>query len=223
MSAIPGIGLLKVLNPVELAVDVGGSLLGLPPEITAAAKVGIGAATGNFMMVASGSIELATSAAGVAMEVVSNIAEKVATSEYFPSSNSAIASKGYAASSGGSNSELQKTEQHLETFQRYLPLLDKSGTLSLIGAFDGLFDKRSLEMVCSLPFIPPDLREAARFFIQRPGMFDQLETAAKIGRPDGRVGLADVESMLDNVRAQLLGKTSPEAVGGSDEVISLAG
>jgi hypothetical protein len=182
----------KSINPMEMAVDIGASLLGLPPEVKAAAKVAVGAATGNVLMAASGAVEL-----------VSGIAGKAATTEYAPSSEPAVASKGYAADTGALKpSDLEQTEKHLMSFQKFLPLLDKMGAWNLLNAFDGLFDKNSLKIVANLPQVPEELRAAARYFLQRPEAFAQLDVAARVGHSDGIVGLADIESMLDNVRAQ---------------------
>jgi hypothetical protein len=66
-------GVTNALDPLSSLVDGLGSALGLPPAVTNAAKIGIGAATGNPLMMAGG-------AAGMVQEVAK---ELPAVTEHF--------------------------------------------------------------------------------------------------------------------------------------------
>ncbi|MFZ5469936.1 MAG: hypothetical protein ACOZIN_10915 [Myxococcota bacterium] len=89
LSAIGGaIDALNMFNPLNIGIDKAFELLGLPPELKAVAKVGIGVATGNMLMAADGAVEMAGTLGAKNQPI---------DTEYAPSKNEALCSKGYAA------------------------------------------------------------------------------------------------------------------------------
>jgi len=74
-----------VAAPVELVIDTGAKLLGLPPLFADALKVGIGALTADWVMVADG-----------AKDFVKDLAGQPATTEYLSGGTEAAATSGWS-------------------------------------------------------------------------------------------------------------------------------
>jgi len=80
-----------VAAPVELVIDAGARLLGMPPVFADALKVGIGALTGDWVVVATGALAFAKDLVG-----------ELATTEYVTSEDQAAEASGW--SSAGTSS-----------------------------------------------------------------------------------------------------------------------
>lgn len=90
LFSLGALGGLTGMDPLSMAVDLGGSILGLPPEVKNIAKVAIGVATANPIMIFNGVQGLAQNAA------------EAAATEYKPPEYTAVS--GYAASGAASAS-----------------------------------------------------------------------------------------------------------------------
>lgn len=201
MNLLKGIGsALKSVDFLGMAVDAGAQLLGLPPEVASVAKIGIGAATGNAFMIADGAVNLAA-----------NIGSRIAVTEYAPSCDPAIAGKGYASGKGkakGSNkNQLKDCAKHLKVLRDNLHNVDSAG--ALIKFSDGVFNRFDLVAVANNVRYPEDLRASARYFLTHPDVFREMDVASRVGIPDGLVGLADIESMLDSVQSKIGNDKTP--------------
>ena len=91
----------KVVAPVELVIDAGAKLLGLPPAFADAVKVGVGALTEDWVLVADG-----------AKSFIQDVAGDPATTEYSQGSDAAAEASGWssegtssAAADGSSKSD----------------------------------------------------------------------------------------------------------------------
>ncbi|SET32498.1 hypothetical protein [Stigmatella erecta] len=181
-------------GPMATVVDLAGDALGLPPVLTNSIKAATGVMTGNVMMAASGM-------AGVASELMQNPS---AQTEYCPSPEVGRASAGYAsppstasaAPRGGTMDPMSVTYRDaLKTLAANFSLFDtlqgKKG--------DGKFNLQTLQEAATHPSLSPELREAARFFLQHPEYRHVLDIANKGGNPDGTFSQQDVQKALKKV------------------------
>ena len=167
--------------------DAAGNALGLPPVITNAAKVAVGAMTGNVMLAADGAM-------GLAQELTKN---PPAATEYKPSADGGRACEGYArpaehGSSGvgtsgpgkacgdtrGSHLDPKMNGYYdaLQTVQQNFRYLDATD-----GKLDGSLSRADLKRISEDARVSPELRTAARFLVDNPGYFERLDTS--VGLP----------------------------------------
>lgn len=187
-------------GPMATVVDLAGDALGLPPVLTNSIKAATGVMTGNVMLAASGM-------AGVASELTANPS---AQTEYCPSPDGGRASAGYAsppstasasaASRGGTMDPMSVTYRDaLKTLAANFSVFDtlqgKKG--------DGKFNLQTLQEAATHPSLSPELRDAARFFLQHPEYRHVLDTANKGGNPDGTFSQQDVQKALKKVNADI--------------------
>lgn len=78
-----------------------------------------------------------------------------------------------------------------QVLARHFDLLD---TAAGRGGKDGLIGRADIEAILRNPGAPPEVRDAARFLLANPAMFNQLDVAAGIGRVDGLIGRKDIDA-----------------------------
>ena len=211
-------------------IDAAGNALGLPPAITNAAKVAVGAMTGNVMLAADGAM-------GLAQELTKN---PPATTEYTPPADNAQACEGYAAparhgsspvgTSGpeqacgtGQGSHLDpKMNDYfhaLQTLQQNFRYLDATD-----GKLDGNLSRADLERISKDARVSPELRQAARFLVDNPGYFERLDnTSAPKRMQSVREGASNddcftqhcLQNELNKVKADFAQYGRPERPAGS--------
>ena len=211
-------------------IDAAGNALGLPPAITHAAKVAVGAMTGNVMLAADGAM-------GLAQELTKN---PPATTEYAPPADSARACEGYASppargtSSAGTSGPAQacggtqgshldpKMNDYfhaLQTLQQNFRYLDATD-----GKLDGNLSRGDLQRISQDARVSPELRQAARFLVDNPGYFERLDNTGAPKRMQGlREGVANddhftehsLRNELNTVRADFARYGQPASTGGA--------
>ncbi|REG31984.1 hypothetical protein ATI61_105311 [Archangium gephyra] len=204
-------------------IDAAGNALGLPPAITHAAKVAVGAMTGNVLLAADGAM-------GLAQELTKN---PPATTEYTPPADSARACEGYAsppargcspaetsgpaqACGGTQGSHLDpKMNDYfhaLQTLQQNFRYLDATD-----GKLDGHLSRGDLKRISEDARVSPGLRQAARFLVDNPGYFERLDNT---GGPrqgasnDDRFTPHGLQNELNTVRADFARYGQPAGTGG---------
>ncbi|MFY0570699.1 hypothetical protein ACN28E_43670 [Archangium lansingense] len=212
--------------------DAAGNALGLPPAITNAAKVAVGAMTGNVMLAADGAM-------GLAQELTKN---PPAATEYKPSNDNARACEGYASpaehgssavGTGGSEKACGDTRdshldpkmngyyESLQTVQQNFRYLDATD-----GKLDGSLSRADLKRISDDSRVSPELRKAARFLVDNPGYFERLDTSMGLlnsslgqlvrdARNDDRITLSNVQNELNKVKADFAQYGRPERPGTS--------
>ncbi|WP_395818727.1 hypothetical protein [Archangium minus] len=212
-------------------IDMAGSALGLPPAITNAAKVAVGAVTGNVMLAADGAM-------GLAQELTKN---PPATTEYRAPKDEQRACEGYAKPrhgssavetsgsrescgvNGGSHLDPKMNDylhslQTLEQNFRYLDATD--------GKLDGSLSRADLKRISEDSRVSPELRKAARFLVDNPGYFERLDTSfsgfkggvagvLKDIKNDDRITLNNVQGEINKVKADYAQYGEPGSVGSS--------
>ncbi|HYO73234.1 MAG TPA: hypothetical protein VEU33_44935 [Archangium sp.] len=200
-------------------IDAAGNALGLPPAVTNAAKVAVGAMTGNVMLAADGAM-------GLAQELTKN---PPATTEYAPPADSARACEGYASppawgcSPSGRGSHLDpKMNDYfhaLQTLQQNFRYLDATD-----GKLDGNLSRGDLQRISQDARVSPELRQAARFLVDNPGYFERLDNTGAPKRMQGlREGAANddcftqhsLQNELNTVRADFARYGQPTGMGGA--------
>ncbi|HEX5746003.1 MAG TPA: hypothetical protein VFZ09_07150 [Archangium sp.] len=209
-------------------IDAAGNALGLPPAITNAAKVAVGAMTGNVMLAADGAM-------GLAQELTKN---PPATTEYKPPADSARACEGYArppardcsppgtsgparACGGTQGSHLDpKMNDYfhaLQTLQQNFRYLDATD-----GKLDGNLSRGDLQRIAQDARVSPELRQAARFLVDNPGYFERLETSGGVHSQgqifrdmnnDDRVSLSNIQNEIFKVKADFAQYGRPAGTG----------
>lgn len=186
-------------------IDAAGSALGLPPAITNAAKVAVGAVTGNVLLAADGAM-------GLAQELGKN---PPAATEYAAPKDARQACEGYSKPrhetggvSGGSHLDPKMNDYFdaLQTVEQNFRTLDATD-----GKLDGSLSKADLQRISGDSRVSPELRKAARFLADNPGYFERLDSSAASGgsvfgmvkdlRNDDRITLGNVRSELNKVKA----------------------
>lgn len=209
--------------------DAAGNALGLPPAITNAAKVAVGAMTGNVMLAADGVM-------GLAQELTKN---PPAATEYKPSADGGRACEGYAppaqhgasgvgTSGAGTACGDTRGSSHLDpkmngyydalqTVQQNFRYLDATD-----GRLDGTLSRADLKRISEDSRVSPELRTAARFLVDNPGYFERLDTSVGIhsmGRllgdvlNDDRISLSNVQNELNKVKADFAQYGRPGSPG----------
>ncbi|WP_375767349.1 hypothetical protein NR798_37575 [Archangium gephyra] len=209
-------------------IDAAGNALGLPPAITNAAKVAVGAMTGNVMLAADGAM-------GLAQELTKN---PPAATEYKPPADSARACEGYAtpaqqgcppvgtsgaepACGQGSHLDPKMNDyfHSLQTLQQNFRYLDATD-----GKLDGSLSRGDLKRISEDARVSPELRQAARFLVDNPGYFERLDTAVgphSLGRVvgdalnDDRISVSNLQNELNKVKADFAQYGRPERPGAS--------
>ncbi|WPB79375.1 hypothetical protein KYC5002_09480 [Archangium violaceum] len=210
-------------------IDAAGNALGLPPAITNAAKVAVGAMTGNVMLAADGAM-------GLAQELTKN---PPATTEYKPPADSARACEGYAnppppgtptsGTSGpgqacgdirGSHLDPKMNDyfHSLQTLQQNFRYLDATD-----GKLDGNLSRGDLQRISQDARVSPELRQAARFLVDNPGYFERLDTSVgvhSLGQVfrdmsnDDRISLSNIQNEIFKVKADFAQYGRPASTGG---------
>jgi hypothetical protein len=204
-------------------IDAAGNALGLPPAITNAAKVAVGAMTGNVMLAAHGAM-------GLGQELTKN---PPATTEYTPPADSARACEGYASppapcgpapACGGTQGshldpKLNDYFHSLQTLQQNFRYLDATD-----GTLDGNLSRADLKRISEDTRVSPGLRQAARFLVDNPGYFERLDNTGAPKRMQGlREGasnddcftLHSLQNELNTVRADFARYGQPAGPGTS--------
>jgi hypothetical protein len=211
-------------------IDAAGNALGLPPAITHAAKVAVGAMTGNVMLAADGAM-------GLAQELTKN---PPATTEYTPPADNAQACEGYAAparhgsspvgTSGpeqacgtarGSHLDPKMNDYFhaLQTLQQNFRYLDATD-----GKLDGSLSRGDLKRISEDARVSPELRQAARFLVDNPGYFERLDTAVGVhslgqllgdSLNDDRISQGNLQNEINKVKADFAQYGRPERPGAS--------
>ncbi|HZH16393.1 MAG TPA: hypothetical protein VE057_18730 [Archangium sp.] len=211
-------------------IDAAGNALGLPPAITHAAKVAVGAMTGNVMLAADGAM-------GLAQELTKN---PPATTEYTPPADTARACEGYAApaqhgsspvgTSGperacgtarGSHLDPKMNDYFhaLQTLQQNFRYLDATD-----GKLDGNLSRADLQRISEDARVSPELRQAARFLVDNPGYFERLDnTSAPKRMQSVREGASNddcftqhsLQNEINKVKADFAQYGRPERPAGS--------
>ena len=209
-------------------IDAAGNALGLPPAITNAAKVAVGAMTGNVMLAADGAM-------GLAKELTKN---PPATTEYKPPADSARACEGYASppppgtptsgTSGpaqacgdtrGSHLDPKMNDylHALQTLQQNFRYLDATD-----GKLDGNLSRGDLQRISQDARVSPELRQAARFLVDNPGYFERLDTSAGVfsmGQVfrdmsnDDRITMGNIQNEIFKVKADFDQYGRPASTG----------
>ncbi|MDC0709831.1 hypothetical protein POL68_15265 [Stigmatella sp. ncwal1] len=185
-------------GPVATVVDLAGDALGLPPLLTQSIKTAAGAMTGNVMMAASGM-------AGVASELTKN---PPAQTEFCPSQDGAPMGAGYASPrpSAPVSSRAGPLDPLAVSYRDALSTL--AANFSVFDTLqsqknDGRFNVRTLQEAAANPRLSPELRDAARFFLQHPEYRHVVDTANKGGKPDGTLSQQDIQKALKKVNEDL--------------------
>jgi hypothetical protein len=185
----------KIFTPLSTALDIGGKVLGLPPEVTNTAKIIANAATGNVIGVVDGGVSLAA-----------NLMSSAATTEYTSSSGPCA---GYAQAPAA-DPRLQEFHKHLKTVEKGLSTIEDLAYGGVLFK-DGLFAMCDLDMAIAHDKCPPELREACLFLKHNPDLFARLDTAAGIGKKDGIVGMADIRNAIYTVGKELETSAKPQS------------
>ncbi|ADO74250.1 hypothetical protein [Stigmatella aurantiaca] len=203
-------------GPVATVVDLAGDALGLPPLLTQSIKTAAGAMTGNVMMAASGM-------AGVASELTKN---PPAQTEFCPSQNGSSLGAGYASprpsapfpsSTGPLDPLAVSYRDALSTLAANFSVFDTLHTQKN----DGRFNLRTLQAAAADQRLSPELRNAARFFLQHPEYRHVVDTANKGGRPDDTLSHQDIQKALKKVNEDIAsqgGWASPAPAPGAPPV-----
>lgn len=212
-------------------IDMAGNALGLPPAITNAAKVAVGAMTGNVMLAADGAM-------GLAQELTQN---PPATTEYKAPKDEQRACEGYAKPrhgsspvetrgsrepcgvDGGSHLDPKMNDYFhaLQTIDQNFRYLDATD-----GKLDGSLSKADLKRISEDSRVSPELRKAARFMVDNPGYFERLDTSfggfkgSVVGvlqdiRNDDRITQSNVRGELNKVKADYAQYGQPGSVESS--------
>lgn len=200
---IPFIGAL--IGPI---IDAVGGALGLPKEITTAAKAGIAAVTGDVVTALSCAADLVGS--------VVDMACKAATTEC-PRKRSA---DGYAPAPPQRSSSDDKYANAVRAVHDHFDLLD---TAAGIGWRDGVIGKADLEAALRNPDLPAELKEACRYLLANPAALNKIDAASvdgPFGLVDGFISKKDVKKSYSELPPQAPGASAP---GGNGSAIAGAG
>lgn len=199
--SMSGLGLLMGGDPLSMAVDIGGSILGLSPEAKNVAKVALGFASANPFMIFSG------------LQGLAQNATEAATTEYRPPEYTSVS--GYAdpavkkpvrqasepsggtdctqtssdrpetsatppggipnAPAGGKAAKL--SQEDLDYYQACSVLASnftRAETAGFWAIKDGKLSMMDLERIANDPNAPPELVKAALFFTENPDRFYKL-------------------------------------------------
>jgi hypothetical protein len=189
-SAVAG-----ALSPAAGLIEIAGSAARLPDPFKQIAKLAVGVGTGDVMAVISGAF-------GIAADVM----EAIAATQYHAPADPAKVGGGYAPSaprvpsppavSGDADGGLRRERQALETLLEDFDAIENAGGLWFR---DGKFGGLDMSAVMSGDF-PPDLKQAVRYFQERP------EKLCSMDRSDGFDGLVTrggLQQALCRVHAQL--------------------
>ncbi|MET0403248.1 MAG: hypothetical protein ABW123_12630 [Cystobacter sp.] len=209
-------GIASFLSGGGLADAVGGAL-NLPPVITQAAKVVVGAVTGNVLLAVDG-------AKGLAQQLAKN---PPAATEYCPPRNSERACDGYArpapsehrgAPVGGGEGRLDPKMgdylRSLQTVERNFQYLDATD-----GKMEGCLRLSDLQRIAGDGRVSPELRQAARFLVDNRGYFERLDVwtqdrgpvglAMKFFKDDNAFYLSDLRGEIGQVKSELAASRTP--------------
>jgi hypothetical protein len=203
-------------TPFSAVIDVGAKLLGLPPAITDALKMAVGAATGDVFTLVDGGTKLLHDLAGSPAET-----EYVAP----PKDEAFGGTDGWAAAptvtSGGTRSVDEEAVQSLQTLRDSFDALNRDhGFLGWFG--DKVVTEKELRETSEDPDGSPALKRAARYLLDHPDLLDRV-SRSKDGSDRGFVR-ADLDLALEDARAGRLdstgGASSGDASGADDEELS---
>lgn len=169
--------------------------IGLPEQVGDIAKVAVNIYIGDYV----GAVEGVANLAGM------DDAPKAASTEYHkpdrptpppgyaPSSPPPAASAAHASASTVHPRKLEALE-HLDTLKEYFGMAESAG--AFLGTHDGQLAKNDLNAIASGNY-PPDLKEAAQFFLQNPDLFDRM------GTPDFLAGTLVNLGGIDRLKAEI--------------------
>ncbi len=177
----------KVADPLTSLVEAGGKALGLPPALTNALKIGVGAMSGDVLLLADGATKLVS-------EVETALRAKV---EY-PASTDPSSVTGYApAPLRGQRSGLQDEMDALQTLRSHFDAFDQKQRMDIFWFNrDGTIDRGELERVSKDPNASPDLKRAARYFLDNPTLLQQI---GRSGGDGSAIAHADLDLAIQDV------------------------
>lgn len=170
-------GILKVLDFPGTVIGAGCDLLGLPPAVGNAVKVGVGVCSGDLLMVADGAVNLSSQLHQF----------QAGQTSYSPSGGQFGGCMGYAPSyppvgggygAYGAGMPLNEQPYRQQEFQAVATLAQHFGEADSAGSFfhmhDGKVQFNDLAALSHDAYTPPDLKSAARFFLDNPGAWAQI-------------------------------------------------
>lgn len=216
MDGIQGVvSMFGKADAINDVIDIGASILGLPPELKDAVKIGAGVLTGDLDLVVQGGVGLAT-------DVVHDIEN--AHTEYCPPRESNGRCDGYASphqagphhassnephaphgSSGTHGSHGQSAlDPDVYRYRDSLQVLQANfSTFDAAGRSDGNISRDDLNRVAKDPHASPTLKNAANFILQHPEYEKRLEHSIPLFGMDGHIGKSQLALELQNTNKQI--------------------
>jgi hypothetical protein len=207
-----------VTSPFAAVIDAGAKLLGLPPAITDALKVAVGAATGDVFALLDGGSKLLQDLAGKPAEteyVAPPKDEAFGGTDGWAATGDLDGASPGSASSPTSDSTGSVDEEAARALQTLRSSFDSAnrdhGLFGLFG--DKVITEKELRETAEDPEGSPAMKRAARYLLDHPDLLDSV-ARSRDGNDRG-IAPADLDLALEDARAGRLSGTdnSPSSSG----------